>query len=1082
MTLNIVIPLAGAGSRFTKNLWHQGKPMIDISGKPMLQWVLENVSTSIFDTSFFFIARREYEGHLEKLLAESGVHNFKIKYLDEVLQGAVMTILTVREWIDTDAPMFVVNSDQFLEFDKELFYKAMKKNYDAGACDGFIVTFEPEEKTTAWSYVAFDANNEFVTLVKEKVVLSDIATVGAYAWRTGRDFVGSALRMIDAGDTTNGEYYVAPVYNYSPASKYRTFPVARMYGTGVPRDLVAFYRSYIRQPPQQNSVRTSHPVRFIAHRGNTTGKDVSRENKPEYIDSALQRGYDVEVDAWCVGGNWFLGHDEPQYPIDYAFLLRAGLIVHAKNLDSLSVLARDERIHSFSHDRDDVVYTSNRILWTYPDKPLGENSVAVMFTGDVPSRLLLLEQPGVVGICADDVHHLRSSLARARTVVNVVVFDLDGTLVETRDLHKVALNEALRTVAGDAFMITDAEHHAHYDGLSTAQKLKKLNAQKNLNPDLNKAVWEAKQALTNTMVSQTVKPDPRITGIIRQLKQRGYPIGVASNCIRSSVDLILKCLCIYDLVDLSVSNDDVEVAKPAPDIYVRAASCFGVRPDEMLVVEDAPFGWQAALSAGAHLMRINGPSDVTLESVLDKISEVDNTANPVTVIVPLAGPIPLIHSASGARGFHPALYDIRGKSAIEHAIQGVVSRRHPMKFVFVVLGDSIPDAVLMRASSWQPTTIVRLAQPTRGALESVLAAEALVFGDSPLLICDGCHADEWGGSGNIDELLDARGCTAAVTLTPSYDERWSYATVDPDGFVSCVQEKARISNNALTGLYMWRRGEDFLSVAKKAMTHGPRVRGTMYIAPALNYTIASTGGRVRAILVRYMHSLRTQSEVARYGMRYYAMNRETEFERIYEKMRNRWRLLEGKVTWDASVDTRRCMAAYTPATGSNFRDDSGTLLAIQMQFADHLVYLPDKNLHFTFLKLTSFSTDAPAAFNVATFESLLHQHVKPFAIEFKELIVTSDSILMVGIPDIPINDIREDFRKYFPDMPHEQDICHATLVRFTRALNTAEMEILKQMRRRLAGVVLHVDEMRIASCDYPMLGEREDIVFKLSAS
>ena len=1080
MALNIVVPLAGAGSRFSKNLWHQGKPMIDIAGKPMLQWVVENVNTTVYEPNFIFIARRDYEGHLERLIAGTGVEKYQIKYLDEVLQGAALTVLTVRDWIDNDTPIFVVNSDQYLEFDKDEFYSRMKRDYSTCGSDGFILSFEPEQKTTAWSYVELDSRSEFVTQVKEKVVLSDIATVGAYAWRTGRDFVNSALRMIDADDTTNGEFYVAPVYNYSPGSKYKVFPVSKMYGTGVPSDLVAFYRDHIRELPLKSSVRSSHPVRFIAHRGNTDRKDVSQENNPRYIGIALHLGYDVEVDAWCVDGDWFLGHDEPQYAIDYTFLLRSGLVVHAKNLAALSALARDERIHSFSHDHDDVVYTSSRILWTYPDKPLGDNSVAVMFSGDAASRVRLLDEPGVVGICADDVRDLRCSLAEARNVVNAVVFDLDGTLVETRDLHKVALNEALRAVAGEEYVISDEEHHAQFDGLSTAQKLKKLNAQKNMNPDLNKAVWEKKQELTNTMVSQTVKPDKRIAAVIRHLKQRGYPVAVASNCIRSSVDLILKCLGIYDLVDLSVSNDDVEIAKPAPDIYARAAACFGLRADELLVVEDAPFGWQAALSSGAHLMPISCPADVTLDSVSEKIAEINNTHHPVVVIVPLAGPIPLVHGASGAKGFHPSLYDIRGKSAIEHAMQSVVSRRHPMKFVFVVLGDSIPDAVLMRATNWLPTSIVRLPAPTRGALESVLAAERFICEDSPLLICDGCHVDEWRPGSDIDELLDARGCTAAVTVTPSYDERWSYATIDPDGFVSSVQEKAKISNHALTGLYMWRQGKDFIRDAKLAMSHGPRVRGRLYVAPVLNYTISSAGGRVRSVPVRYMHSLGTHSEVLQFALRNYALTRDVEFERVYCIMREKWRDLEARFTWNAATDTRQCVAAYTLATKSNFRDDSDVLSSVQSAFADHLIYTTDRNLHFTFLKLTKFCKGVGESVDAATFESLLYERVKQFAIEFKELIVTSDSVLMVGIPDIPVNDIRQDFRKYFPDMPQEQDICHATLVRFTRALNDNERAFLKSMTRRLAGVVLHVDEIRLASCDYPMLSERNDTIFKLS--
>ena len=908
-----------------------------------------------------------------------------------------------------------------------------------------------------------------IELIKEKVVISDFATVGAYAWRSGSDFVASARRMIAAGDTTNGEYYTAPVYNYSPGSRYKIFPVEKMFGTGVPPDLVAFYRLAIRAPTSKHSVRSSHPMRFIAHRGNTEGKLLERENEPAYVQEALLQGYDVEVDAWCIDGSWFLGHDEPQHQIEYLFLLQPGLVVHAKNLGALSALARDDRIHSFSHDVDDVVLTSRRLLWTYPDKPLGDGSVAVMFSGDVAARLPLLERPGVVGICADDVAPLRASLALPREVVNVVVFDLDGTLVETRDLHKVALNEALRAVAGDRFVITEEEHRAEYDGLSTAQKLKKLNAVKNLNPDLNKAIWAMKQELTNSMVSQTVKPDERIISTIVELKARGYPVGVASNCIRSSVNLILKCLGIYDLVDLSVSNDDVENAKPAADIYLKAAECFGVQPGDMLVVEDAPFGWQAALLAGAHLLRVESPADVTLQNILGEIARINNCPDPIVVVVPLAGVIPATHTNAGVRGLHPALFDARGRSAIDHAVSSVISRRHPMEFVFVVLDDSIPDGVLLKAAQWNPSRIIRLSRPTRGALESVLAARRFIRPAAPLLISDGSHVVEWLPGQDIDELLDARSCVAAVTISQSDDARWSYANIDSDGCVSSVQEKTIVSNNALTGLYMWRSGAEFERDADAAM----KMEGLRYVAPTLNFTVARHAP-VRAVTVSAMHSLRTHAEVAAFSLRHYALNRDLEFGSVYSSMRSRWGGKEAIFSWDASKDTRTCVAAYALATASNFRDDRNALAPVQAAFASHLVYAVDVNLHFTFAKLTQFTEHRQPMVDESLFEALAYRTLKPFRIELNEIIVTSDSILMVGVPDIPVNDIRNTFFKYFDGAPAMQDICHMTLVRFTHPLSDDERRALGSLKRSLAGVVLRVTELRLAHCDYAMLSQNEN--------
>ena len=128
-----------------------------------------------------------------------------------------MTLLSAASEISGDLPLFVVNSDQILEFDKQAFYSQMKQDFASRTSDGFVLTFEPHEKTTAWSYARLNAFG-FIEEVKEKVVISNLATVGAYAWRTGDDFLTSARKMISADDKTNGEFYVAPVYNYSPGS------------------------------------------------------------------------------------------------------------------------------------------------------------------------------------------------------------------------------------------------------------------------------------------------------------------------------------------------------------------------------------------------------------------------------------------------------------------------------------------------------------------------------------------------------------------------------------------------------------------------------------------------------------------------------------------------------------------------------------------------------------------------------------------------------------------------------------------------------------------------------------------------
>lgn len=116
-------------------------------------------------------------------------------------------------------------------------------------------------------------------------------------------------------------------------------------------------------------------MRIIAHRANLNGPILERENHPDAILEALDRGFDVEIDVWRVNDAFLLGHDGPAHTVDKAFLLRQGLWVHAKNLDAMAAL-KDET-NCFFHDVDDAVFTSRNFIWVYPGKPLPPGSVCV---------------------------------------------------------------------------------------------------------------------------------------------------------------------------------------------------------------------------------------------------------------------------------------------------------------------------------------------------------------------------------------------------------------------------------------------------------------------------------------------------------------------------------------------------------------------------------------------------------------------------------------------------------------------------------------------------------------------------------
>jgi dTDP-glucose pyrophosphorylase len=236
--LNIVVPMAGRGSRFSKAGYALPKPLLPVHGRPMIERVIENIRPSR-PHRFIFICQREHlaERGLEAVLRNAGPGT-QIVPIDEVTEGAACTVLLARGLIDDTAPLMIANCDQYISTPMDHYLAAM----DDGAWDGFIMTMTADDPK--WSFVKLDDHGR-VTQVVEKKVVSNEATVGIYNFRHGADFVAAADAMMAAGDRTNGEFYVAPAYNYLWAGQRTGFlnigsERAGMYGLGIPDDLSYF--------------------------------------------------------------------------------------------------------------------------------------------------------------------------------------------------------------------------------------------------------------------------------------------------------------------------------------------------------------------------------------------------------------------------------------------------------------------------------------------------------------------------------------------------------------------------------------------------------------------------------------------------------------------------------------------------------------------------------------------------------------------------------------------------------------------------------------------------------------------------
>jgi len=233
--LNIVIPMAGEGSRFVKAGIKTPKPFVDVAGKPMVSRVLDNLNVK--GANFILIARKAHMEQspeiVDQIIKEYGATFIAI---DQLTEGTACTVLFARSEINNDIPLLIANSDQIVDINiRDYVDDALDRNLD-----GSILTFKDPFKDPKWSFAKLNEKN-LVVEVKEKVAISDIATVGLYLFTKGRFFVDAALDMIIHNDRVNSEFYTCPVYNYSIRDKREigifNIEFEQMHGIGTPDDL-----------------------------------------------------------------------------------------------------------------------------------------------------------------------------------------------------------------------------------------------------------------------------------------------------------------------------------------------------------------------------------------------------------------------------------------------------------------------------------------------------------------------------------------------------------------------------------------------------------------------------------------------------------------------------------------------------------------------------------------------------------------------------------------------------------------------------------------------------------------------------
>lgn len=444
--------------------------------------------------------------------------------------------------------------------------------------------------------------------------------------------------------------------------------------------------------------------------------------------------------------------------------------------------------------------------------------------------------------------------------IKLVIFDLDGVLVDTREHHYVALNRALAEV-DNRYVISQKEHLQLFDGLSTQRKLDLLTQEHGLSPQLHKTIWNKKQELTFQVIKELVKPEEKITRLFKQLKADNFKIYVCSNSIRETIKQILLNMQIMQYVDYFISNQDVHSPKPHPEMYWRAMIKEKTLPKETLIVEDSYVGRTAAIDSGAKLCAVKSPVEVTVEKIYFEMQrEVASCAKwsdeSMNVLIPMAG--------MGSRfinsgfTFPKPLISIGDKPMIQLAVENL---NVSANFIFVVRKDHYETYNLasMLKIIAPGCEIILTDGVTEGACCSTLLAEKYINNNDPLLIANSDQFVEW-ESGAFFHAMNAPNIDGSILTFESTHPKWSYIRLDAHGNVSMLREKEVISNQATVGIYYWARGKDYVHYAKQMIKKNIRINNEFYVAPVYNEAIAD-GLKIKAYAVDKMWGLGTPEDL-----------------------------------------------------------------------------------------------------------------------------------------------------------------------------------------------------------------------------
>lgn len=425
--------------------------------------------------------------------------------------------------------------------------------------------------------------------------------------------------------------------------------------------------------------------------------------------------------------------------------------------------------------------------------------------------------------------------------MKLIIFDLDGVLVDSCHIHYIALNKAMKEITNTE--ISEKDHKNIYNGLNTKTKLKMLFG----DSEINTLIYNKKQKFTKEMFNK-INIDPIKQNLLSVLKKKGYKLHCASNCIKETLLLILERLGIKEYFDYIISNEDVINPKPSSEMYYKCMIKENVSNKDTLIFEDSVIGIKSAFNSGANTCYIQSSEYLTIDKVNEAInyytfnSTFKSTVNKKTyfmkninIVIPMAGNGSRF-SLAGYKNPKP-LIDVNGIPMITTVIKNIGIDAN---YIFIIKqNDNFLDSLLQ--SLIPNCKIIKIKDTTEGAACTILLAKPYINKNLPLLMANCDQFLEWDSLDFItnfiikDKHLDG---LISTFKCPDKNPKWSFAKLNTETNLVCqVKEKTPISDIATTGIYLWRNGCDFVKYAEKMISKNIRHNNEFYVAPIFNEAI-----------------------------------------------------------------------------------------------------------------------------------------------------------------------------------------------------------------------------------------------------